>query len=74
MTIRSMPDLIDLAGIELNLAGDPHELLTQLQAAGVQVNDSARTLLFHPAVFRDLQTSRPVRVVERSLAEVGLPN
>ncbi|MFD6282668.1 hypothetical protein [Micrococcus luteus] len=69
-----MPDLIDRAGIELNLAGDPHELLTQLQAAGVQVNDSARTLLFHPAVFRDLQTSRPVRVVERSLAEVGLPN
>ena len=45
MTIRSMPDLIDRAGIELTLAGDPHELLTQLQAAGVRFNDSARTLL-----------------------------
>ena len=63
MTIRSMADLIDRAGIELTLAGDPHELLTQLQAAGVRFNDSARTLLFRPALARDLQTSRPVRVV-----------
>ena len=69
-----MADLIDRAGIELTLAGDPHELLTQLQAAGVRFNDSARTLLFRPALARDLQTSRPVRVVERSLTDLGLPN
>ncbi|MFD6374510.1 hypothetical protein ACFWDR_08340, partial [Micrococcus luteus] len=69
-----MADLIDRAGIELTLAGDPHELLTQLQAAGVRFNDSARTLLFRPALARDLQTSRPVRVVERSLTYLGLPN
>ncbi|MDV7178202.1 hypothetical protein R4064_11295 [Micrococcus yunnanensis] len=69
-----MADLIDRAGIELNLTGDPHDLLAQLQAAGVQFNDSARALIFHPALGRDLRTSRPVHLVERSLADLGLVN
>ncbi|MBU8764014.1 hypothetical protein KM868_10965 [Micrococcus luteus] len=69
-----MGDLIDQAGIDLNLAGDPHDLLAQLQRAGVQFNDSARALLFHPALARDLQASRSVHLVERSLADLGLPN
>jgi len=69
-----MDDLIDRAGMVLNLAGDPHDLLARLQAAGVQLNDSARALIFHPALARDLQTSRPVHLVERSLADVGLPS
>lgn len=69
-----MTALIDRAGIELNLTGDPHDLLGQLQAAGVQFNDSARALLFHPAIARDLEASQAVHLVEHSLAEVGLTN
>jgi hypothetical protein len=66
--------LMNLGNRKIQIGGlTKSELLEHLAAAGIQLNDHARTLIAHPS-FETLPQVSTLRIVELSVAELGLPD
>ena len=60
-------------GLVIQVGGQPRsELVQSLSDAGVQLNAHAETLLAHPAF--DAPVGRTLRIVERTVEQLGLEN